>query len=83
MSVWVHSEYQLDDQLDGVKINAVAYANFLKEKARLIFRNITFMQDNVSHAACYTTPCLAKHGFKDEKLMTWPPSLITRSYPKS
>ena len=49
MRVWVHSEYQLDDQLDGVKINAVAYANFLKEKARLTFRNITFMQDNMYH----------------------------------
>ena len=71
--------------LDGLKMNAQSYTKFLQDNFIPCFckqrpvsfkKKIIFMQDNApSHAARYTISFLEKLGFKDEKLMIWPPAL--------
>ena len=67
--------------LDGVKMNAQSYAEFLKtnflpwyEKQRLALkRKMIFMHDNAPcHAARYTCNVSNKFGFKDGCVMLWP-----------
>ena len=69
---------------DGLKMNAQSYTKFLqdnfipwyrKQRPASFKKKIIFMQDNTpSHAARYTIAFLEKLGFKDEKLMIWPPA---------
>ena len=68
---------------EGVKMDSEAYANFLKQNFFKWYRSQTlsfkrkciFMQDNApSHASRYTRNFLASKGFKDAKLMVWPPA---------
>ena len=68
---------------EGVKMDSEAYANFLKQNffkwykgQTLSFkRKCIYMQDNApSHASRYTRNFLASKGFKDAKLMVWPPA---------
>ena len=62
---------------DGLKMNAQSYTQFLKENLlpAAFKKKIIFMQDNApSHAARYTIDFLAKHGFKEDKFMIWPPA---------
>ena len=68
---------------EGVKMDSEAYANLLKQNFFKWYRSQTFsfmrkcifMQDNApSHASRYTRNFLAAKGFKDAKLMVWPPA---------
>ena len=68
---------------EGVKMDSEAYANLLKQNFFKWYRGQTlsfkrkciFMQDNdPSHASRYTRNFLASKGFKDAKLMAWPPA---------
>jgi transposase len=68
---------------DGVKVTAQIYCDFLQEnfipwfklQRPALRRQLVLMQDNApSHAARLTTEFLAAKGFKDNKLMVWPPN---------
>lgn len=67
---------------DGVKMNAASYIDFLKAhllpwlkmKKPAIRKKLVFMHDNApSHAANATRGFLEQQGFKDDRLMIWPP----------
>lgn len=69
---------------DGLKLNSQTYCQFLEDtffkqwyrkKSVSFKRTMIFMQDNApSHASKYTTVWLASKGFKDDRIMKWPPS---------
>jgi transposase len=68
---------------EGVKMNSEAYCDFLtqnffkwyKSQTLSFKRKCIYMHDNApSHASKYTTDFLASKGFKDAKLMVWPPA---------
>ena len=53
---------------------------YRKQRPVSFKKKIIFMQDNApSHAARYTIAFLEKLGFKDEKLMIWPPASPDRN----
>jgi transposase len=67
----------------GVKLNAERYCELLDEdlipwlnkQTVTLKRKLIFQHDNApSHRAKYTTHWLALKGFKQEKIMTWPPA---------
>lgn len=68
---------------EGVKINSATYCDLLNstmfkqwfnKKSAAFKRSTILMQDNApSHASKFTTSWLADKGFKDAKLMVWPP----------
>lgn len=67
---------------DGLKMNSRNYWQFLEDtlfkqryKKSAAFRKaMIFMHDNApSHAAKYSTDWLARKGFKDDRIMSWPP----------
>ena len=68
---------------DGVKLNSENYCKLLddtffrwyKAKTRTFKRDCIFMQDNApSHAAKATAQFLARKGFPENKIMSWPAS---------
>ena len=68
---------------DGVKLNSENYCKLLdetffrwyKSKSRTFKRDCIFMQDNApSHASKATAQFLAKKGFPEKKIMSWPAS---------
>lgn len=67
---------------DGVKIDSASYCGFLSHTLLPWYRkqraakkkNMMLMQDNApSHASKYSKTWLSKNGFRDDKIMDWPP----------
>lgn len=67
----------------GVKINSASYCEFLnkyllpwlEDQPLSLWRTMIFQQDNApAHRSEYTSNWLKNAGFKDERVMAWPPN---------